>query len=176
MEKPSYLNELPAAFSDNSRVWIFQSNRPFIGEEIAQINEQLLQFYLQWQAHGIPVKGWAKLIYDRFVIVMADEAASTTVSGCSTDSMVRIIKSLERQYKVNFFDRMSLLFLVNEKAEMLPMHQVQYAFDKGFINWNTVMFNNLVDNKKDLETKWLIPIKDSWLKNSIQADSSFSNN
>src|SRR5690348_8895909 len=98
---------IPADFADDSKVWIFQGNRPFTEKEQKEIDEQLYQFYAQWTAHGAPVKGWAKLLFGQFIVVMADET-STGVTGCSTDGMVRVIKSLEKQYNVNFFDRMTI--------------------------------------------------------------------
>jgi hypothetical protein len=157
---------IPDHFTDNSRVWIYQSSRAFIEKEEREINEQLYQFYAQWQAHGAPVKGWAKLLFRQFVVIMADET-DAEVSGCSTDSSVRVIKSLERQYDVNFFDRMMITFLVKNKAEMLPFNQVQYAIDKGFINKNTLLFNNVATTKKELLEKWLVPLRESWLADRV---------
>ena len=84
---------LPTGFSDNSRVWIYQSSRAFIEKEQLEINEQLEQFYTQWTAHGAAVKGWAKILFGQFIVVMADETGMA-VSGCSTDSSVKIIKSI----------------------------------------------------------------------------------
>jgi len=161
------LNEmLPSNFSDNSRVWIYQSSRAFIEKEANEVNEQLYQFYTQWATHGAPVKGWAKLLFNQFVVFMADET-DTHVSGCSTDSSVRIVKSLERQYDVNFFDRMMITFLRNGKAEMLPFSQIQYAIDKGFITADTLMFNNIAGTKKELTENWLVPIYNSWLRSHV---------
>ena len=157
---------IPEDFSDNSKVWIFQSNRPFQEKEVNEINEQLEQFYVQWETHGQPVKGWAQLLFGQFVVVMADETASQ-VSGCSTDGMTRIIKSLEKQYVVNFFDRMTITFLRNNKAEMLPFQQVQYALDKAIITKDTLIFNNIATTKKQLLESWLVPIEKSWLANKL---------
>lgn len=157
---------IPANFAPESRVWIFQSSRAFIDREQEQINEQLYQFYSQWLAHGAPVKGWAKLLYNQFVVVMADETG-THVSGCSTDGMTRIIKSLERQYSVNFFDRLMITFLVKDKAEMLPFGQIQYAIDKGYIDADTLVFNNIATTKAELMDTWLVPLKDSWLASRV---------
>src|SRR4051812_5183392 len=109
MQKEQLSDLLPNDFADNARVWVYQSSRAFIEKEEREINEQLLQFYSQWQAHGAPVKGWAKLLFRQFIVVMADET-DVEVSGCSTDSSVRIVKSIERQYDVNFFDRMMITF------------------------------------------------------------------
>lgn len=153
---------IPADLADNSRVWIYQSNRAFIEREETEINEQLYQFYTQWEAHGAPVKGWAKLLFRQFIVIIADEN-DVHVSGCSTDASVRVVKSIERQYEVNMFDRMMLTFLVKDKAEMLPLNQIPYAMEKGYINMNTPLFNNLVNTKAELMNNWLVPIKDSWL-------------
>jgi hypothetical protein len=153
---------IPAGFADNARVWIYQGSRAFIEKEEIEINEQLLQFYKQWQAHGAPVKGWAKLLFRQFIVFIADET-DVAVSGCSTDDSVRLVKSIERQYDVNFFDRMMLTFLVKNKAEMLPFNQVQYAIDRGYINKDTLVFNNVATTKKELLEKWLIPVSESWV-------------
>lgn len=160
---------IPADFPDHARVWIYQSSRPFIEKEESEVNEQLSQFYEQWQSHGAAVKGWARLLYRQFIVVMADETGAH-VSGCSTDGMVRIIKSLEKQYSVNLFDRLSITFLVKEKAEMLPLGQVQYALDKGYIDPGTVLFNNTVQTKKELMERWLQPLKESWLAAKVRLE------
>jgi len=153
---------LPADFHPSSRVWIYQSNRPFSEREALEINEQLHQFTSQWQAHGAPVKGWGQLLFNQVIVLIADESA-THVSGCSTDSSVRIIKSIERQYEVKLFDRLLLAFLVKDKLQLLPMQQVPYALEKGFIDENTLYLNNTVLTKGDMEEKWLQPLKESWL-------------
>lgn len=165
--QPNILHSLvPADFSDNARVWVYQSSRAFIDKEVNEINEQLLQFYSQWQSHGAPVKGWAKLLFNQFIVIMADET-EVMVGGCSTDASVRVIKSIERQYDVNMFDRLMLTFLVNNKAEMLPLNQVQYAIDKGYINKDTPVFNNLIATKNDLLDNWLAPINSTWLAERV---------
>ena len=159
-------NIIPAGFADDSRVWVYQSSRAFVEKEEKEINEQLEQFYIQWQTHGTPVKGWAKLLFKQFIVIMADETA-TGVSGCSTDSSVRVIKSIEKQYEVNMFDRMMLTFLVNGKSQMLPFNQVQYALDKGYIKADTPLFNNMASNKQEILNNWLIPLGDSWLASRV---------
>ncbi|HPI55005.1 MAG TPA: hypothetical protein PLU10_09955 [Chitinophagaceae bacterium] len=153
---------LPADFGPQSKVWIYQSNRPFNEQEELEINEQLQNFYCQWKSHGDDVKGWAKLLFQQFVVVLADEEQSG-VSGCSTDSMVRIIKSFERQYEVDLFDRLTITFLVEDKPQPLPIQQVKYALEKGYIETDTLLFNNTVTTKSMLEKEWLVPLSKSWL-------------
>ncbi len=94
-----------------------------------------------------PVKGYANLFFGQFIVLMADERA-TGVSGCSTDSSVRLIKQIEELFKVNMFDRTTLAFKVKDKVQMLPLAQLQYAINNNFITPDTVYFNNLVQNKR----------------------------
>src|SRR5580693_7666070 len=126
---------LPADFAGNSRVWIYQSHRLFTPPEALQIEQLLESFVIDWKSHGTPVKGWASLFYDQFIVLMADETASG-VSGCSTDSSVRLIKQIETDRHVQLFDRLSLAFFVDGKVELVLMAQLAQALEKGLINEN----------------------------------------
>jgi len=163
LEYKSLLNE---NFSPDSRVWIYQSSRLFTMSEALAIEDLLNDFTDKWLSHGTPVKGAGYLFFGQFIILMADEKA-TGVSGCSTDSSVRLIKDIEQHFGVNMFDRTTLAFVVKDKVQLLPLSQLQYAFDNRFIDSHTIYFNNLVQTKEELENNWLVPIKDSWLSKKI---------
>lgn len=153
---------LPADFHPQSRVWIYQANRLFSLSEALQVEDMLNEFVANWKTHGTPVKGWANMFFGQFIILMADETAAG-VSGCSTDSSVRLIKEIEQRFYVNLFDRQLLAFLHNDKVQLLPLAQFRFAMEHGHINEDTLYFNNTVLTKQDMEAKWLIPVKDSWL-------------
>jgi len=163
LEYKSLLNE---NFSPDSRVWIYQSSRLFTMSEALAIEDLLNDFTDKWLSHGTPVKGAGYLFFGQFIIIMADEKA-TGVSGCSTDSSVRLIKDIEQRFGVNMFDRTTLAFVVKDKVQLLPLSQLQYAFDNRFIGSHTLYFNNLVQTMAELENNWLVPIKDSWLSKKI---------
>ncbi|HNF03218.1 MAG TPA: hypothetical protein PLH62_12570 [Ferruginibacter sp.] len=153
---------MPAGFSDDSRVWIYQCNRLFSLSEALQLEPMLQDFVTGWNSHGDPVKGYANLFFGQFIILMADETA-TGVSGCSTDTSVRLIKSIEQQFNVQLFDRQSLAFIIKDKIQVLPLSQLAYAVENNFINGDTLYFNNTVLTKKEWMDHWLIPVKESWL-------------
>lgn len=154
---------LDGNFHPESRVWVYQSSRLFSLSESLEIEDLLKEFTGKWQSHGTPVKGAAYLFFGQFIILMADETA-TGVSGCSTDSSVRLIKDIEQRFAVNMFDRTTLAFVIKDKIQLLPISQVIYAFDNGFLKADTLYFNNLVQTKEELENNWIIPIKQSWLR------------
>jgi len=136
-------------------------------QEVLAIEEMLNHFTANWQAHGAPVKGFATVFFGQFIILMADES-QTGVSGCSTDSSVRVIKEIEQQFNIAMFDRQLLAFVVKDKIEILPLNQLNYAVEKNFITPDTIYFNNTVLTKAQLEQNWMIPIKDSWLAKKVQ--------
>jgi hypothetical protein len=158
----SYKEFLPADFAPDSRVWIYQSHRLFTISEALDMEEVLNQFVAGWNSHGTPVKGYANLLFGQFIILMADETA-TGVSGCSTDSSVRVIKELEKTFQVPLFDRQSMAFVIKDKVQVLPLSQIAYALENGFLNKDTLYFNNTVQTKEELENRWIIPLSASWL-------------
>jgi hypothetical protein len=163
----NYKQLLPADFSNDSRVWIYQSNRLFTINEALQIEVLLEAFAENWKSHGTPVKGYGNLFFGQFIVLMADESA-TGVSGCSTDSSVHLIKQIEQLFSVNLFDRQLLAFIIKEKVQLLPSSQLNYAVENNFINDESLYFNNTVQTKQELETNWIIPAKNSWLGKRIK--------
>lgn len=170
-----YKELLPHDFNDNSRVWIYQSNRLFTLHEAFQIEDTLKAFVSNWNSHGTSVTGYANLFFGQFIVLIADETQSG-VSGCSTDSSVRMIKDIELMFNVNLFDRLLLGFIVKERVQMIPMAQLSYALENNFIEPATLYFNNTILNFEQLKNKWLIPLKDSWLAKDERFSAALSAN
>lgn len=162
MNETNWKQTIPPGFSPASRVWIYQSSRPFQEKELAEIKEQLYQFYAQWMSHNRPVKGWAGILFDQMILVVADDTGDR-LCGSAVDHSVRVMKSLERQYEVSLLDRMTLGFLHQGKVALLPIVQISHALEMGKIDGNTLLFNNTITTRAQLEDQWLIPVKDSWL-------------
>ena len=161
---------LPQDFNPDSKVWIYQASRLFFISEALEMEDMLLDFAANWKSHGTPVKGFAQLLFGRFIILMADETA-TGVSGCSTDSSVHLIKDIEQKFNNNLFDRQMLAFIIKDKIEMLPLSQLKYAIENDFITPNTLYFNNTVATKEKLEKEWIVPAGESWLASRFASGS-----
>ena len=170
MDVQQYKKLVPANFADNSRVWIYQSNRRFNNEEAAGVVSHLTQFVCGWKSHGSTVKGFADLYYEQFIVIIADESAAA-VGGCSTDSSVHVIKMIESQYSVNLFDRQLLAFEINDQIKLLPLSQLKISVEDGIINENTLYFNNTIANKIELINDWIQPVKTSWLSGRLNFSS-----
>lgn len=154
---------IPKDFHESSKVWIYQSSNLILISEALKLETMIHEFTQNWKSHGTPVKGFATLLFGRFLVLMADETA-TGVSGCSTDSSVHFVRAVEQAFNTEMFDRTKLAFSINDKVEVIPMQQLPYAIENGFITENTLYFNNTILNKKDLLENWITPAGETWLK------------
>lgn len=147
----------------SSRIWIYQANRP-LSEDETRITQEISRPFLdQWAAHGKPLKSSLKLVHQRFLIIAVDESYNEA-SGCSIDASVSLIKKLETEFQIDFFDRTQVLFLVNDQAFSRSLKDMKSLVESGTIEKKTLTFNNLVTNVEQLENSWMIPAADSWLK------------
>lgn len=147
----------------NSRVWIFQSDRLFSDPERKEIDEKMKSFIGQWYTHGKPMHGTHTIIYGCFVIVAADEQRQI-VSGCSIDSLTELFKDFGQIYQLSFFDRFSIACKNNNEVYLMTLDRFKEALDSGDLDAESKVFNHHLSSKLDLSSSWEIPIKDSWLR------------
>lgn len=148
--------------SDAARVWIYQANRSLSDNEAVGIENALASTLADWNAHGQPLVGSAKVLYNRFVVIAADEAANQP-SGCSIDASTRWIKQIGEQVAVDFFDR-SVAFIGQNGIDTVAVGEVKQAVLTQKIVPSTPTFNNLVKTKAQLLQNWETPAVESWLK------------
>ncbi|MEO6851164.1 MAG: ABC transporter ATPase [Mucilaginibacter sp.] len=148
-------------FSEHSRVWIYQSDKELSAEQSVQILDQLNDFASEWTAHNHQLKAKAEVRYNRFLILVVDESQAGA-SGCSIDKSVNFMKKLEQQFGINLFDRFNFAYRDGEKVLSAPRHEFEELLKSGTLNTDSIVFNNLVQNLDELQTKWEVPFKDSW--------------
>jgi hypothetical protein len=148
---------------NNSRVWIYQSEREFNQKEIEIISTKAEEFINSWTRHGDNLKGSFTIKYNQFLVLAVDESFNT-VSGCSIDSSVRFIQLLEKELQLDLMNKMNITFKDNETINLVKLSDFQqFAKDKK-ISLETIVFNNMVNTKEDFENNWEIPAKQSWHK------------
>ena len=148
-------------FSENSRVWVYQADRELSEREVQLIQNELDSFATGWTAHNNQLKAKGEVKYNRFLILTVDESQAGA-SGCSIDKSVRFIKDMQQQFNINLLDRFNLAYREGSEVLSAPRHAFEDLIKKGSINTNTIVFNNMVQNLKELQTKWEVPFKDSW--------------
>ena len=152
-------DELPL----QSRVWVFQSNRMMSPDEQSSIDDALKQFVQKWSTHGVQMLASHVLYHNCFVIIAADEQKQVA-SGCSIDSFTALFKAFGAQYNLSFFDRFSIAHKLEDEVVISNLDDFKQLIDDGRITPDTLVFNNLIEQRQDLSTKWEIPLKESWQK------------
>lgn len=146
---------------NDARIWIYQSNRPFTEDELKKIKPQLDQFVENWTAHGANLKAGYAMPYNRFIILGLDQGVNAA-SGCSIDSSVHFIQSLEKDYQVDLLDKMNVTFKQGEFIAYKPLADFKKLVKNRSVSPKTVVFNNLVNTKEEYLFDWEIPLKESW--------------
>ncbi len=146
---------------DYAKVWVYQASRSFTQEEVREISDILENFVDRWQSHGKDINGCGSIYYRRFIVLVADDS-NCKIGGCSIYETAKLLQEIEQAYSIELFDRLKVNYkITSDLVGSFPFNQLNEYLESGKINEDTIVFNNLVDNKKDFETKWEIPLKES---------------
>ncbi len=150
-------NTLP----DESRVWIYQSNRTFSEAELLEVRQEIEAFLQDWTAHGSDLNAGYEMPYNRFIVFGLDQAMQGA-TGCSIDASVRFIQGLEKKYTIDLLDKMNVSYKQGEFVAYKTLKDFRVMAKNKSVSKNTIVFNNLVNNKEEYLNHWEVPAEESW--------------
>jgi len=146
---------------DDSRIWVYQSNRKLSDEEVVILIPKIEDFLEQWTAHGSDLEAGFEIKYNRFIVLGLNQA-NASASGCSIDASVRFIQSLEQEFDVDLLDKMNVTFYNGEFIAHKSLIDFRKMAKARSVSSNTIVFNNLVNTKAEYLENWEVPAKESW--------------
>ncbi|WP_447637165.1 ABC transporter ATPase [Flavobacterium microcysteis] len=146
---------------DESKIWIYQSNRKFSDDEMTEIESDLKTFVENWAAHGTGLEASYSLQYNRFIILAVNQEVQSA-TGCSIDSSVQFIQQLEQKYSVDLLDKMNVTFKLGEHIAHKPLVEFKKMAKEKAVSANTIVFNNLVNTIGEWHEYWEVPARESW--------------
>lgn len=146
---------------EESRIWIYQSNRKFSDAEIADIESDLKNFIEDWATHGTSLEASFITKYNRFIIIAVNQEVQQA-TGCSIDKSVEFIQSLEQKYKVDLLDKMNVTYKQGEFLTHKSLIDFKRMAKEKAVSPNTIVFNNLVNTIEEWKESWEVPAEDSW--------------
>ena len=146
---------------EESKIWIYQSNRKFSDDEIATIDADLKLFIENWSAHGTSLESSFTIKYNRFIIIAVNQDVQTA-TGCSIDASVQFIQNLEQKYDVDLLDKMNVTFKQGEFITHKTLLEFKKLAKDKSVSENTIVFNNLVNSIEEFNDCWEIPASESW--------------
>ncbi len=149
-------------FPINSRVWVYQANKAFPTNASNELQPIFDAFTKQWTAHQQQMKAEIRLLHNYFIVVMVDEDFQRP-GGCSIDSSIHFIKDIGKQYGIDLLDRLRVSYLRDGIIESLAVNEFVNRIHAKEIKEDTMVMNPLVQSKDELFTKFMIPLRESWL-------------
>ncbi|MEO6884000.1 MAG: ABC transporter ATPase [Bacteroidia bacterium] len=147
----------------DAQIWIYQNSREFSESEVSEIQKKLFVFINEWAAHGQKLTAAAEIFHRRFIVLCADKNEAIP-SGCSIDTSVHFIQQLEKEFQISLLDRTTIVYEKSGKLNSFKISQFEQMLATKEVDEDTIIFNNTINTKSDLENNWKIPVKDSWLQ------------
>ena len=150
-------NQLP----DTSKIWIYQSDRKFYPQEVDEIKQNIEVFLNTWKNKEEDLKASYQIKYNRFIII-AVEPTDSSLTVEAIDTSVMFIMQLQETYKIELLDKLNVSFKQGEFVQYKELKAFQKLVKSKSISAKTIVFNNLINTKEELESDWEIPITESW--------------
>ena len=151
---------------DDSRIWIYQSNRDFNESEIDLINDKTISFLDNWQAHGKDLECSYSIIDKRFIIIAVNESFNP-IGGCSIDFSLQLIKDISNTIGIDLLNRLLVNYKLDNRIESLSLSDLKNKIKDGDFSLETIIFNTAINSKSDLLNNFEIDIRSSWLSKFI---------
>jgi hypothetical protein len=146
---------------DSARIWIYQASRPLTANEQEEIKCSSQAFLEEWVAHGKDLKTSFDIRKDQFLLIAVDEAFNNA-TGCSIDTSVAFMKSLDSKYQLDLFDRSKIAFIFNDKIQLESLSNLKNKVQAGEIHESAFIVNNAITTVNELKEQWILPVMKSW--------------
>ena len=147
---------------DDSRIWIYQSDKDLNELEISIIDDKTTSFLDSWQAHGKDLECSYSIINKRFIVIAVNENINT-IGGCSIDYSLQLINDISNSIQINLLNRLIVNYKVDNKIASTSLNELKNKIKDGAFTSETIIFNTAIKTKGELLNNFEIDIKSSWL-------------
>ena len=144
------------------KLWIFPSSRKFYSQEIPGLKESIEEFLNNWNNNGQSLNCAYKFTYDRFIIITVDNS-EISLSLKAHDELAAFIQELEKRFKVILLDKINVCYKQGDFVQYKDLIEFKKMMKSKGVSTKTIVFNNMITTKDELESDWEINIMDSWL-------------
>ena len=152
-----------SSIPDDAKVWIYPSSRKFYPNEIEKIEEKVKNFIENWKSDDANFKASYKFLYNRFIVLVADDESSP-LKNTEIDASVSFILELQNEYKVELLDKMNVCFKQGEFVQYKDLKDFKKLLKNKAVTAKTIIFDNLITTKQDFDNFWEVSIEESWYR------------
>ena len=151
---------------EDSRLWIYQSNKDFSDSDIKIIENKTTLFIDNWKAHGNDLQA-SYLIKERRFLVIAVNEKFNPIGGCSIDYSLQLVKDISNTINIDLLDRLTVNYRSANQIVSVNLSDLKNKIKNGSLSPETIIFNTNVKTKKELSNDFEIKISSSWLAKFI---------
>ena len=152
---------------EDAKVYIYPSSRKFYANEIEGIENKIKTFIENWKSEDENFKASYKFLYNRFIVLFADDENSP-LTYKDIDASVSFILTLQQEYEVELLDKMNVCFKQGEFVQYKELKDFKKLLKNKAITAKSIIFDNLITSKVDFENYWEITIEESWYSRFIK--------
>ncbi len=141
--------------ADKSRIWIYSAEHKLTNDQENHILKAISTHLQNWESHKVPLTAGVIILENRFIIVALDESENGA-SGCSIDTLQKLIQNLEKELSVSLLNRLNVFCRIDDEIQCVPSFKLE-----GIAKDNTLFYDLTIQNKSELNS-YLKPIGDGW--------------
>lgn len=146
----------------DARLWIFAAARALSEREDEALRRDVHAYLSQWQAHGHPLTCGADWRDGRFFAVAVDQSTAGA-SGCSIDSLYRILHDVQRSLGTTLMPG-PLVFYRDAEGVVQGVDRETFRTlrHEGAIGPATPVFDTTLTDAGSYRQRFELPLERSW--------------
>jgi hypothetical protein len=154
---------------DESRVWVFGSDRPLAGEAAQRLLAEVDRFLGQWKAHGAPLS-CARDWRDEHLLTIGVDSTAESASGCSIDGLFRVLQAIERPLGARLVGGGRVFYRgADGRVHCVGRDQLVQLAASGGITDETVVFDTGLTTMGAWRERFEAPARTTWVKELLGA-------
>lgn len=158
-----------ASLPDESRVWVFGSDRALSGDESERLLSEVDRFLGQWKAHGVPLfcaRDWR----DEHLLTIGVDSTRENASGCSIDGLFRVLQGLERSLSTRLVAGGRVFYRDTDgRVQCVSRDGVPALAARGAIDDDSAVFDTGLTTAAAWRSRFEAPARETWVGTLLRA-------
>ena len=127
--------------SDQSRIWIYAAEHKLTNDQENHILNHISNHLQNWEAHKAPLTAGVTILENRFIVVALDDS-QYGASGCSIDTLQKLIQNLEKELSISLLNRLNVFCKIEDEILCIPSFKLE-----GIAKANTLFYDLTIQKK-----------------------------
>ena len=140
---------------EESRIWIYAADHKLTNDQESCILKSISDHLQNWEAHKVPLTAGVTILENHFIVVALDDS-QYGASGCSIDTLQKLIQNLEKDLSISLLNRLNIFCKIEDEILCVPSFKLE-----SIAKSNTLFYDLTIQKKSDLYS-YLKPISEGW--------------